>query len=98
MTSAKAFVRSIVLASGLCPGLASAQTYTQPVTEPNPPSGSYEPGAQPVGSTGSYDPYVHDTVSNLEEPNTSKAGRIAGFMGWTFNVPLGSVRDFTAVV
>ena len=28
----------------------------------------------------------------------SKTGHVSGFMGWAFNVPLGSVRDFTAVV
>jgi hypothetical protein len=28
----------------------------------------------------------------------SKVGRVSGFMGWAFNVPLGSVRDFTGVV
>src|SRR6187431_2379353 len=95
MRSGQAFVRSIAFASGLCPGLAWAQTDSQPATGVNPPTGSYEPAAQ---TSGSYDPYVHDTVVNLEEPKSSQAGRISGFMGWTFNVPLGSVRDFTAVV
>lgn len=96
MKSSQAFVRSIALASGLCPGLAWAQTNTQPATGVNPPPPrSYEAPSQP---SGAYDPYVHDTIASLEEPKASKAGRISGFVGWAFNVPLGSVRDFTAVV
>jgi hypothetical protein len=95
MRPSQAFVRTMALASGLCPGLSWAQADAQPATGVNPPTGSYEPGAQP---TGSYDPYVRDTVSNLDEATASEAGRISGFMGWTFNVPLGSARDFTAVV
>lgn len=92
----RALVHGIALTACLCPGLAWAQTYTEPPTGAPPPTGAYEPGSQPRG--GVYDPYVDDTVSKLEEPTASKAGRLSGFMGWTFNVPLGSVRDFTAVV
>lgn len=98
MRSDQALIRVVALASGLCPGLGWAQEYSQPATGVDPPTGSYEPGAQPTGSTGSYDPYVHDTVTSLEEPKSSEQGRLSGFMGWTFNVPLGSVRDFAAVV
>jgi hypothetical protein len=39
-----------------------------------------------------------DEVSSNERPTRSNKGRISGFVGWAFNVPLGSVRDFTAVV
>jgi hypothetical protein len=36
----------------------------------------------------------------LERPYflESRVGRVSGFMGWAFNVPLGSVRKFTGVV
>jgi hypothetical protein len=36
--------------------------------------------------------------SNYEVLGKSNKGKVAGYMGWTFNVPLGSVRDFAAVV
>jgi len=39
-----------------------------------------------------------DTTPSYEIPSRSHEGRISGFMGWGFNVPLGSMRDFTAVV
>jgi len=39
-----------------------------------------------------------DTMPAYEEQAASKQGRVSGFMGWAFNVPLGSMREFTAVV
>jgi outer membrane protein W len=41
---------------------------------------------------------TQDTYASYEPPAHSNKGRVSGFMGWAFSVPIGSVRDFTAVV
>jgi hypothetical protein len=57
-----------------------------------PPAGfSSAPPLQPA-------PLGVDTSESFEPTRHSKTGHVSGFMGWAFNVPLGSVRDFTAVV
>lgn len=67
---------------------------TQPPSDPAAPA-SLEP--QPLGSTQTLEPRA-DTYTSYQQPRRSNKGRISGHMGWAFNVPLGSVRDFTAVV
>ena len=58
-----------------------------------PPAGfSSAPPLQPAAPLGV------DTRESFEPTRHSKTGQVSGFMGWAFNVPLGSVRDFTAVV
>lgn len=59
-----------------------------------PPAGfSSAPPLQPAAA-----PLGVDTSESFEPTSHSKTGHVSGFMGWAFNVPLGSVRDFTAVV
>jgi hypothetical protein len=59
-----------------------------------PPAGfSSAPPLQPAAA-----PLGVDTSESFEPTRHSKTGHVSGFMGWAFNVPLGSVRDFTAVV
>jgi hypothetical protein len=80
---------SIAIAAGvLCPTFAWAQT-TDPVGSPGDMFAP--PGAAPRAVA----PSETDTYSNVDDPEPSRAGRISGFMGWTFNVPLGSAREFT---
>jgi len=84
---------------------ASAGSTPSPPPEPAP--------AAPAPAAPSYDappagfssapplqqaPLGVDTSQSFEPTLHSKTGHVSGFMGWAFNVPLGSVRDFTAVV
>src|SRR5688572_20002808 len=39
-----------------------------------------------------------DALAGRGGSNGSLQGRVSGFMGWSFNVPLGSVRDFSEVM
>jgi hypothetical protein len=75
------------------PGMVSADV---------PPPGMVSADAPPPGMMGGAPPHSAevgvDTTPSYEEPAHGKLGRISGFMGWGFNVPLGSMRDFTAVV
>jgi hypothetical protein len=41
---------------------------------------------------------IEDTPLASPQSAESLAGRVSGFRGWAFNVPLGSVRKFTGVV
>jgi hypothetical protein len=80
---------------------ASAGSTASPPPEPAPAAPSYDappagfssaPALQPAAPLGV------DTSERFEPTRHSKTGQVSGFMGWAFNVPLGSVRDFTAVV
>src|SRR6185295_10109656 len=75
------------------PGMVSADV---------PPPGMVSADVPPPGMTGAAPlnspPVGVDTTPSYEESGHGKPGRISGFMGWGFNVPLGSMRDFTAVV
>jgi hypothetical protein len=61
-----------------------------PAAETPPPG--FAPAETPPAALGA------DTYSSYEPPAPSKQGHMAGFMGWAFSVPLGSVRDYAAVV
>jgi hypothetical protein len=74
-------------AAVLWPVLARAQT-------PDPVGSPGDTFTPPQATPRSVPPST-DTYANVDEPKPSRAGRVSGFMGWTFNVPLGSVRDFT---
>jgi hypothetical protein len=87
MRSVRAFLPIAVLASGFYPVPSRAQT-PDPVGSPG---SMYTP---PGGSSRSIAPYGTDVPSNVDDVPASRAGRISSFMGWTFNVPLGSVREF----
>jgi hypothetical protein len=39
-----------------------------------------------------------DALASRGDGSGSLKGRLSGFMGWSFNVPLGSVRDFSSVM
>jgi hypothetical protein len=39
-----------------------------------------------------------DALAGRGDAEGSLQGRVSGFLGWTFNVPLGSVRDFSSVM
>ena len=56
------------------------------------------PEPQPLATTPQTLEPRADTYTSYQQPRRSNKGRISGHMGWAFNVPLGSVRDFTAVV
>jgi hypothetical protein len=75
------------------PGMVSADV---------PPPGMVSSDVPPPGMTGAAPLHQSevgvDTSPSYEIPSRSHEGRISGFMGWGFNVPLGSMRDFTAVV
>jgi hypothetical protein len=50
------------------------------------------PASPPPGAS------IEDEPSDGSKLSDSRVGRVSGFMGWAFNVPLGSVRKFTGVV
>ena len=82
---------------------ASAGSTPSPPPEPAPAAPaapSYD--APPAGFSSApplqQAPLGVDTSQSFEPTMHSKTGHVSGFMGWAFNVPLGSVRDFTAVV
>jgi len=82
---------------------ASAGSTPSPPPEPAPAAPaapSYD--APPAGFSSApplqQAPLGVDTSQSFEPTLHSKTGHVSGFMGWAFNVPLGSVRDFTAVV
>jgi len=84
--SSKRGVLFIAGAAVLYPCAASAQQFeptTGPLVAPAP-APTLAPTVQP------------DTYTELSDPTAIKAGRVSGFMGWAFNMPLGSARDFTA--
>src|SRR4051812_27485656 len=71
-------------------------------SEPEPAPPSYDAPPADFSSAPPLQPSVAalgvDTSESFEPTKHSKTGHVSGFMGWAFNVPLGSVRDFTAVV
>lgn len=83
-----AFLPIAVLASSLCPALSWAQT-------PDPVGSPSSMGSAPGATPSSLAPYATDVTSDPDDAQPTRAGRVSGFMGWTFNVPLGSVREFT---
>ena len=62
------------------------------------PSYAPPPGGVPASTALGASSGVEDEYARQPYYEESKVGRISGFMGWTFNVPLGSVRDFTTNV
>lgn len=80
----------IVLAGGFSPLLAQAQS----------PDAAGAPGAAytPPGPLPPPGAPIHDTYQSIDGTRTHRQGDVSGFMGWAFNVPFGSVRDFAAVV
>jgi outer membrane protein W len=87
MRADRTFLPVVVLASSLYPVLSRAQT-------PDPVGSPGNMVTPPGGSSHSIAPYATDVPSNVDDVQPTRAGRISSFMGWTFNVPLGSVREF----
>jgi hypothetical protein len=81
---------------------ASSEPAPAASSEPAPAAPSYDAPPAGFSSAPSLQPSVAplgvDTSESFEPTRHSKTGHVSGFMGWAFNVPLGSVRDFTAVV
>jgi hypothetical protein len=105
MRSRKATLPIIALAAaGFSPALAWAQAPDAvPPPPPSPPPAGFSsappppppgfaPPAQPLPSP------TADTFADMTDWRQHRQGDVSGFMGWAFNVPFGSVRDFTAVV
>jgi hypothetical protein len=90
MRTVKAVLPAMAAAAAFIPALASAQA---PDASPPPPGFSPAP-ASPAPLT----PSIPDTYTSVEDRTTHRVGDVSGFMGWAFNVPFGSVRDFAAVV
>jgi hypothetical protein len=61
---------------------------------PPPPGGVAAAPASAAEASVGTDTYA----SSYETGASANKGKISGYLGWTFNVPLGSVRDFAAVV
>lgn len=95
MRSTKAVLPAVVAAAALLPALARAQT---PDPSPPPADFSAPPASAVPSSPATLTPSIPDTYTSVEDRTTHRAGDVSGFMGWAFNVPIGSVRDFTAVV
>lgn len=92
MRSTKAALRAIAAIAAFSPASALAQT-----ADPSaPPADFSAPPASAAPAT--LTPSIPDTYMSTEYRTTHRAGDVSGFMGWAFNVPFGSVRDFTAVV
>jgi hypothetical protein len=70
--------------SGLDPNAQVSPSYPPPAAA----SATLQPSSVP-----------EDTFSSTYDNNSEvRPGRVAGFMGWAFNMPLGSVRDFATNV
>lgn len=54
-------------------------------------SDAAKPSSSPAPSAGARSPLESD-----HSGPSSRAGSLSGFVGWAFNIPLGSVRDFAS--
>jgi hypothetical protein len=54
--------------------------------------------ARAAGTDPPRDETAVDALSGRGDSRGSLQGRVSGFVGWGFNVPLGSVRDFSSVM
>ena len=95
MRSTKAVLPVVAAAAAFLPALARAQT---PDPSPPPADFSAPPASAVPASPATLTPSIPDTYVSTEDRTTHRAGDVSGVMGWAFNVPFGSVRDFTAVV
>jgi hypothetical protein len=86
--SSKRGVLLFACATVTYPCVASAQQF-EPTTGPQPaPAPTVSPTLAPT--------VLPDSYGQLPDPTEIKPGRVSGFMGWAFSMPLGSARDLTA--
>src|SRR5918994_1572320 len=88
--SSKRGVLLIACATVMYPCVAFAQQF-EPTTGPLP-------ATAPTVSPTLAPTVMPDSYGQLPDPTEIKPGRVSGFMGWAFSMPLGSARDLTANV